>query len=72
MAIWLGWAEFCSERFYDAVTPPRARHHDLPLAAAGGIVISSLLAVQGQALALTGQLEQAPLRSRRPPSTQHF
>ena len=58
MAVWLGWAEVCTERFRDAV-----RHLER------GIVISRsyghrhltvpLLAVQGQALVLTGQLERA-------------
>src|SRR5262249_13003475 len=58
MAIWLGWAEVCCERFDEAI-----RHLER------GIVVSRacgqrhltvpLLAVQGQALGLTGQLERA-------------
>ena len=58
MAVWLGWAEVCTERFRDAV-----RHLERGIAISRSYghrhLTVPLLAVQGQTLVLTGQLERA-------------
>ena len=57
IAIWLGWAEVCTEHFDDAI-----RHLDRCIAISRTVgqrhLSVGLLAVQGQALALTGRGEQ--------------
>jgi ATP/maltotriose-dependent transcriptional regulator MalT len=54
IAIWLGWAEVCTERFDDAI-----RHLDRCIAISRTVgqrhLTVGLLTVQGQALALTGR-----------------
>ena len=57
IAIWLGWAEVCTERFDDAI-----RHLDRCIAVSRTVgqrhLTVGLLVVQGQALALTGRGEE--------------
>jgi ATP/maltotriose-dependent transcriptional regulator MalT len=58
IAIWLGWAEVCTERLGDAI---RHLERSITVSRAAGQrhLTSPMLAIQGQALALRGQVERA-------------